>query len=73
MDFKDPHALLSPETRSLIPPEILGKITTGLSSSIVNTFAWAVIPAALALLASFYMGRQKMDASAEGDVQASGH
>lgn len=66
MDFKDPHALLSPETRALIPPEILGKITAGLSSSIVNTFAWAVIPAALALLASFYMGRQKMDASAEG-------
>lgn len=66
MDFKDPHALLSLETRALIPPEILGKITDGLSSSIVNTFAWAVIPAALALLASFYMGRQKMDASAEG-------
>ncbi|MRN53277.1 MDR family MFS transporter [Paenibacillus monticola] len=66
MDFKDPHSLLSPETRALIPPDILAKITEGLSSSIVNTFAWAVIPAGLALLASFFMGRQKMDASAEG-------
>lgn len=73
MDFKDPHSLLSPETRALIPPEILSKITEGLSSSIANTFAWAVIPAALALLASFFMGRQKMDASAEGKDQAPGH
>lgn len=73
MDFKDPHSLLSPETRALIPPEILSKITEGLSSSIANTFAWAVIPAALALLASFFMGRQKMDASAEGKVQTPGH
>lgn len=73
MDFKDPHSLLSPETRALIPPEILSKITEGLSSSIANTFAWAVIPAALALLASFFMGRQKLDASAEGKVQTPGH
>lgn len=59
MDFKDPHSLLSPETRALIPPEILSKITEGLSSSIANTFAWAVIPAALALLASFLWGARK--------------
>lgn len=59
MDFKDPHSLLSPETRALIPPEILSKITEGLSSSIANTFAWAVIPAALALLASFLWGVRK--------------
>lgn len=59
MDFKDPHSLLSPETRALIPPEILSKITEGLSSSIANTFAWAVIPAALALLASFLWGDRK--------------
>ena len=72
LDFKDPHALLSPEARSAIPPEILGKITDGLSSSITSTFAWAVIPAALALLAACFMGRQKMDASAEEQLP-SGH
>ncbi|MFC3745973.1 DHA2 family efflux MFS transporter permease subunit [Paenibacillus sp. GCM10012306] len=73
LDFKDPHSLLSPEARAMIPPEILSKITEGLSSSIAHTFAWAMIPAALALLASFFMGRQKMDASAAGDSAVSGH
>ncbi|MFF2908234.1 MDR family MFS transporter [Paenibacillus sp. NPDC057934] len=73
LDFKDPHSLLSPEARAMIPPEILSKITEGLSSSITHTFAWALVPAALALLASFFMGRQKMDASAAGDSAASGH
>lgn len=72
LDFKDPHALLSPEARSAIPPEILGKITDGLSSSITSTFAWAVVPAALALLAACFMGRQRMDASAEERLP-SGH
>lgn len=73
LDYKDPHSLLSPEARAMIPPDILSKITEGLSSSITHTFAWAVVPAALALLASFFMGRQKMDASAAGDSPVSGH
>jgi predicted MFS family arabinose efflux permease len=72
LDFKDPHALLSPETRAQIPPEILSKITDGLSFSITSTFAWAALPALLALLAACFMGRQKMDASAEGQMP-SGH
>jgi hypothetical protein len=73
LDFKDPHSLLSPELRAHIPPEILNPITKMLSSSIVYTFAWAVIPAVLALVVSFFMGRQKLDASAEGKEYASGH
>lgn len=81
MDFKDPHSLLSPETRALIPPEILSKSTEGLSSSIANTFAWAVIPAALALLASFLWGarkwmpprRERSDARALGCGERRGH
>ncbi|MNI77012.1 Multidrug resistance protein 3 [compost metagenome] len=72
LDFQDPHALLSKDTRALIPPEILSSIAAGLSSSIVRTFAWAVIPAVLALVAASFMGRQKMDASAEEPV-VSGH
>ncbi|WP_410514906.1 MDR family MFS transporter [Paenibacillus sp. BR2-3] len=72
LDFKDPHTLLSQETRALIPPGVLNKITEGLSSSIVNTFAWAVIPAGLALLFSFFMGRQKLDETAEDYAQTSG-
>lgn len=74
LDLKDPHALLSPETRKLIPPQILENISSAMSSSIVQTFVWAVIPAALALLAAFFMGRDKMDphAELEGEYQA-GH
>lgn len=72
MDFKDPHSLLSPETRALIPPEILSKITEGLSSSIANTFAWAVIPAALALLASFLWGVRKWMPPRRGKLRRPG-
>ncbi|MBP2001753.1 EmrB/QacA subfamily drug resistance transporter [Paenibacillus shirakamiensis] len=61
LDLKDPHALLSPEARKLIPPQILDKITASMSTSIVDTFVWAVIPAGLALLAAFFMGRDKME------------
>ncbi|TVX98619.1 MDR family MFS transporter [Cohnella terricola] len=74
LDFKDPHSLLNPELRANIPQEILEPIRTMLSSSIVYTFAWAIIPALLALIASFFMGRTKLDASAEGkEDYASGH
>ncbi|SET46630.1 MDR family MFS transporter [Paenibacillus sp. NFR01] len=72
LDFGDPHALLSPETRAQIPPEVLGNITDGLSYSIVHTFAWAILPAALALAAASLMGREKMDPAAGGEV-SSGH
>jgi len=73
LNIKDPHSLLSPELRAKIPHEILDPITKMLSSSIVNTFAWAIIPAVLALLAAFFMGRKKLDATAEAQEIASGH
>jgi EmrB/QacA subfamily drug resistance transporter len=73
LDMKDPHSLLSPELRANIPHEILDPITRMLSSSIVYTFAWAIIPAILALLAAFFMGRKKLDASAEVEEYAGGH
>ncbi|AHV97978.1 MDR family MFS transporter [Paenibacillus sabinae] len=71
-DLSDPHTLLSPDTRSKIPPEILDKISQGLSSSITDTFAWAIIPAVLALLSSLFMGSSKMTGTAE-DQKAAGH
>lgn len=73
LDFKDPHSLLSPELRAKIPSEILDPITKILSSSIVYTFAWAIIPAVLALIAAFFMGRTKLDETAEGKEYAGGH
>lgn len=64
-NLQDPHALLAPETRALIPAELLKPISDSLASSIAATFAWAIAPAALALLAATFMGRKKMDESAE--------
>ncbi|WP_237167931.1 MDR family MFS transporter [Paenibacillus yonginensis] len=65
LDLSDPHTLLSPETRSQIPHQLLESITSALSSSIVHTFAWAVIPAALALVTAFFMGRDKLEPEQE--------
>ncbi|XOK61012.1 MDR family MFS transporter [Paenibacillus elgii] len=65
IDFSDPHALLDPATRAQIPPQALGTITEGLSSSVVLTFAWSLIPAGLALVAAFAMSKEKLDPAAE--------
>lgn len=73
MDLTDPHALLSPELRQAIPPQVLDSITHALSSSIVQLFAWAVIPAALALVASFFMGKEKMVVGEEQGEYTGGH
>ena len=73
VDLTDPHALLSPELRQAIPPQVLDSITHALSSSIVQLFAWAVIPAALALVASFFMGKEKMVVGEEQGEYTGGH
>jgi hypothetical protein len=65
--LSDPHVLLSPETRAELPAPVLDKITEALSSSIVQTFAWGIIPAVLALGAAFFMGRDKLEATEEND------
>jgi EmrB/QacA subfamily drug resistance transporter len=72
-DFSDPHALLDPATRTQIPEQALGKITEGLSSSIVYTFAWGVIPAALALVAAFMMSKEKLDPTAGTEGHSASH
>ncbi|CDN43997.1 hypothetical protein BN871_DZ_00010, partial [Paenibacillus sp. P22] len=61
LNFSDPRQLLDPEARKHIPQEILDSITSALSSSIVHTFAWAILPAAIALVFSFFMGSGRMD------------
>ncbi|MDO7905969.1 MDR family MFS transporter [Paenibacillus sp. JX-17] len=73
VDLSDPHALLSPELRKLFPPQLLEIISHAMSSSIVQTFAWAVIPAVLALAASFFMGKERMRPEKEQAVYNSSH
>lgn len=73
VDFKDPYVLLDPATRALIPPPALAAITEGLTSSIVATFAWGVIPAALALGVAFLMGKEKLEPAAGSEAQHEGY
>ncbi|NRD77631.1 MFS transporter [Bacillus sp. BRMEA1] len=56
----DSRALLSEQVRKQIPPQILEKITDALSSSIVHTFTWALVPAGLAFLFIFILGKERM-------------
>ncbi len=65
--LSDPHLLLQPETRATISAPVLDKITEALSSSIVQTFAWGIIPAVLALAAAFFMGGDKLEGTEGGD------
>lgn len=65
VDLSDPSKILTPDSRGQIPTPILDKITEGLSSSLVQTFAWAIIPAVIALLAAFAMSKEKFDPASE--------
>ncbi|GIN86544.1 MFS transporter [Heyndrickxia sporothermodurans] len=56
----DPNMILNEKARTHIPAEILDKITTILSTSIVHTFMWALVPAVLAFLFIFLLGEEKM-------------
>ncbi len=56
----DSRAILSEGARSQIPPQILDKIIEALSSSIVQTFIWALVPAGLAFVFIFLMGNERM-------------
>lgn len=58
--FGDSRALLSEQARSHIPAQILSKITDALSASIVHTFTWALVPAGLAFLLIFILGKDRM-------------
>ncbi|MFJ7729458.1 MDR family MFS transporter [Neobacillus sp. NPDC097160] len=56
----DSRELLSEQARAQIPAPILEKITDALSSSIVHTFTWALIPAGLAFFFIFILGKERM-------------
>ncbi|NIK71403.1 MDR family MFS transporter [Paenibacillus sp. BK720] len=73
LNLDDPHSLLNPAFRQTVDPQLLDTITAGLSSSIGATFAWSLIPAALALVAAFLMSKDKMEAAAEGEEYAAAH
>ncbi|MDR6549253.1 MDR family MFS transporter [Paenibacillus qinlingensis] len=65
MPAGDSHTLLDPAKRLDIPAPVLDKITSALSSSIVLTFAWTIIPASLALIFAFAMSKEQLDPTKE--------
>lgn len=73
VNFSDPYVLMNPAIRQSMDGKVLSSITEGLSSSIVVTFAWSLIPAVLALAAAFIMSREKLDPAAHVDEYASSH
>ncbi|SFF17210.1 drug resistance transporter, EmrB/QacA subfamily [Paenibacillus catalpae] len=73
LNLSDPHALLNPAFRQTVDPQLLDTITAGLSSSIGATFAWSLVPAALALIAAFLMTKDKMEPVEEGEELATAH
>jgi len=73
IDLSDPSKILTPETRESIPTGILDKITDALSSSLVHTFAWAIIPSFIALLAAFAMSKEKFDPASELEEYTASH
>lgn len=68
--FGDPRAALTPEARAKIPAEILEKISSALSTSIAQTFMWALIPAVLGLVFVLLMPKDRLTIPAKA-VQAS--
>lgn len=73
LNLNDPHSLLNPSFRESVDPQLLDTVTAGLSGSIEATFAWSLIPAALALIAAFLMTRDKMEPAVEGEELAAVH
>lgn len=63
--LQDPRVLLAPEARAQIPGPILNDITDMLSSSITQTFMWALIPTVLAFVAALLMSKDRLSDSVE--------
>lgn len=61
VDFSDPYVLLNPQFRLSMDDNALAAITNELSSSIISTFSWCLIPAVLALTAALFMSREKLN------------
>ncbi|GIP40187.1 MFS transporter [Paenibacillus sp. J31TS4] len=73
LDLGDPYVLMNPAIRQTMDAQALGTITDGLSSSIAWTFAWSLVPAALALGSALLMSREKLNPAGQTDGYAASH
>lgn len=62
-DLSNASEILSPTNRASMPPDILAQITDILSSSIAQTFLWAIVPAIFALVFVSMMGGERVKAA----------
>lgn len=56
---------LSSDKRASIPADILHKIVDALCSSITTMFWWAIVPAALTIVAVLFMGKERLQLPAK--------
>ncbi len=52
--------LLTPHATEKIPPEVLSLIKQSLTTSIADTFLWALIPASLSMICILLMGKERL-------------
>lgn len=62
------QTVFQPEQRALIPSNILEVIVNAMSNSISATFLWSLIPIAIAIVAVYYMGNEKLEVSKKAPV-----
>ncbi|WP_078394188.1 MDR family MFS transporter [Shouchella patagoniensis] len=67
----DPQELFTPEGRAQIPPDVLATITEAMSDSITFVFTLAIIPIVLALIATFFMGNERVQTSKDLEMKGS--
>ncbi|AWC45568.1 MFS transporter [Bacillus cytotoxicus] len=56
----DTSFLLTPHATEKIPPEVLSLIKQSLTTSIADTFLWALIPASLSMICILLMGKERL-------------
>lgn len=57
------QTVFQPEQRAQIPSNILEVIVNAMSNSISATFLWSLIPIAIAVVAVYFMGNEKLEVS----------
>jgi len=72
-NYSDPYVLLNPALSKSFDVNTLSTIKMGLTNSIISTFAWSLVPAVLALIAAFFMSREKLDPSVQEEGYAASH
>lgn len=55
-----PQALLQPEVRKYLPPQILDQMSRAFADSIATVFQWSLIPIGFAMVLIFLMGSQRL-------------